>query len=118
LQVFSGLAVPLCASYVIERRHRAVFAHQLRSQLAAQSSTEEAGGPSCTAAAPVEHMVAQDTYSSGRPPPTAKLSTSNSGSVSRVDEGPPPMLADVLVIGAWLPLASVAVWKALEFTVS
>ena len=91
---------------MVERRHRAVFADQLRSKLEAKG-TAEGTSPSSTASPRVDaqRMDSGD----GGSPRTESVSTAHrredcSGKVAA------PMLADVLVIGAWLPLASVLTW--------
>ena len=106
--MFFGVAVPMCSSYIVERQHRAVFSHQLRCQLTAQSCVEDATGPSCSA--PKQHTPAQDSRCGG--PRIEEPSSPGSDDLRHVDGGPAPMMADVLVIGAWLPLACVCMWQA------
>ncbi len=108
-QVFAGLVVPLCASYVVEARHRAIFVHQLRDQLRATGSTGAPGPSSSAPAFAAVQTLNSQNNESHRTDSARQLDRC----VEELDEQPAPMLADLIVIVAWLPVVSVLMWHVI-----
>ena len=109
-QLVAGLAVPVVLSYFLDRWQRASFVRQLRSEEAGRSSRGGAvqRAPVASSRDTVELLSGSEQSSVAAGDQAGAVMDSADG-----DGGSAPMLADLLLVSATLPLVCAVGWQLL-----